>query len=85
MADNVQKTDSELTEDSKGLASNLPALNWRTRVLIIGGVCGAVVGVTAAYLLAQKSNPDEPPDITIGEGVKIGVLIFGLLRSISNL
>jgi hypothetical protein len=85
MADKGQQTDSELVEVSTGVASKLPALNWRTRMLIIGGVAGTVVGITAAYLLSQKTGPDEPPDISIGEGIKIGVLVFGLLRSISNL
>ena len=58
---------------------------WRTRNLIIGGVAGAVVGVLAGYLISQKAEDEKPPQFTPVEGVKIGVLIFGLLRSIANL
>ena len=62
-----------------------PALTWRTTVMIVGGVGGAAVGVAAAYMLAQRSQDDQPPEMSVGEGVKLGVLVFGLLRSISNL
>jgi high-affinity Fe2+/Pb2+ permease len=59
--------------------------NWKPKALVIGGVIGAVVGIAAAYLLLQRSKDDGAPKVSVGEGVKIGVLIFGLLRSITNL
>ena len=58
--------------------------NWKPKVLIIGGVIGAAVGVAAAYLLVQRTK-EVPPKITAGEGVKLGVIVFGLLRSVANL
>jgi hypothetical protein len=59
--------------------------NWKPKALLIGGVLGAAVGIAAAYLLVQRFKDDEAPTIGVGEGVKIGVLVFGLLRSITNL
>ncbi len=59
--------------------------NWKPKALLIGGVVGAAVGVAAAYLLVQRSKDEGAPKVTVGEGVKIGVLVFGLLRSITNL
>jgi high-affinity Fe2+/Pb2+ permease len=59
--------------------------NWKPKALLIGGAIGAAVGVAAAYLLVQRSKEDGAPKVTLGEGVKIGVLVFGLLRSITNL
>lgn len=59
--------------------------NWKPKALIIGGVIGAAVGVAAAYLLIQRGEDESPPEISVGEGVKLGVLVFGLLRSITNL
>jgi hypothetical protein len=59
--------------------------NWKPKVLIIGGVAGALVGVAAAYLLIQRAGEDKPPEVTLGEGVKIGVWVLGLLRSIASL
>ena len=62
------------------------AANWKTKVLLVGGVIGAVVGIAAAYLYIQNNTVgEEPPEISPGEGVKLGVLVFGLLRSIANL
>lgn len=62
-----------------------PALTWRAKALIAGGVVGAAVGIAAAYMLTQRSQDDQPLRMSAGDGVKIGVLVFGLLRSIANL
>jgi hypothetical protein len=59
--------------------------SWKPKALAIGGVVGAAIGIAAVYLLIQRSKDGEPPKIGVGEGVKIGVLVLGLLRSISNL
>lgn len=58
---------------------------WKPRLMIIGGVLGALVGVAAAYLIIQRSEEGKPPKINVGEGVKLGVLVFGLLRNIASL
>ncbi len=60
--------------------------SWKMKVLIIGAVAGAVVGLGAAYLLAQQAEREgQPPEISAGEGVRIGVMVMGLLRSIAAL
>jgi len=59
--------------------------NWKTKALIIGGVAGALVGVAAAYLLIQRTGDEKPPEVSLGEGVKIGVWVMGLMRNIANL
>ena len=59
--------------------------NWQPRVLVVGAVIGAVVGLGAAYLLIKSNEQEGPPQISAGEGVKLGVLVLGLLRSVSSL
>jgi len=63
----------------------ISAGDWKPKALVIGGVIGAIVGVAATYLLIQRNENDASPDISLGEGVKIGVLVLGLLRSIASL
>ena len=46
---------------------------------------GAAIGALAAYLLVQNADEEAGLEIGAGEGIKIGVLVFGLLRSISSL
>jgi hypothetical protein len=60
--------------------------NWKPKVLIIGAVLGALVGLGAAFLLAQNSEKEgKPPQISTGDGVKLGVLVMGLLRTVVTL
>ena len=58
----------------------------KTRTLIIGAVIGAATGVLAAMLLNRREDGDETAStLTAGEGLKLGVLVIGLLRAISSL
>jgi hypothetical protein len=70
---------------SKETMEITPVENWKPRILMVGGVLGALVGVAAAYLLIQRAEEDKPPKMNVGEGVKLGVMVFGLLRSIASL
>lgn len=58
---------------------------WKPKALVIGAVLGALVGALAAYIYIQNTEEEGPPGVTAGEGVKLGVLVFGLLRSIATL
>lgn len=58
----------------------------RNRTLLFGALIGAVTGLVAASLLnrrAEKTGTETA--MTAGEGMKLGMLVFGLLRAISSL
>ena len=58
----------------------------RNRVLLAGALIGALTGLVAAMLLNRRAkNNESETAITAGEGIKLGVLVFGLLRAISSL
>lgn len=60
--------------------------SWTGQVLVVGAVLGALTGLTAAYLLIQRAKKRaEPPNLNAGEGIKLGLLIFGLLRQVAML
>lgn len=60
--------------------------DWKSKTLIAGAVLGALVGVSAAYLLTQRVESEgETLDMNAGEGVKLGLLVLGLLREITQL
>lgn len=57
-----------------------------TRMLLGGAIIGAVTGLIAAMLLNRRAEKSERETaITTGEGLKLGVLVFGLLRAIASL
>ena len=56
------------------------------RILLFGALIGAFTGLAAAMLLnrrAEKTGTEVT--LTAGDGMKIGMLVFGLLRAISAL
>lgn len=58
----------------------------RNKTLLFGALLGALTGLIAANLLnrrAEKTGSDLA--ITSGDGMKLGVLVFGLLRAIASL
>ena len=58
----------------------------RSRTLIFGVLIGAVTGLAAAMLLNRRAASDERSTaITTGEGLKLGVMVVGLLRAIASL
>lgn len=78
MSDIEEAGNYELMEDS--------GPNWKAKVLIIGAVSGALVGLGAAFLFIQNSEDDtQPPEFTAGKGLKIGLLLLGLVRNVSDL
>ena len=58
----------------------------RGRIILFGVLIGAATGLIAALLLNRRAERDErTAAITTGEGLKVGVLLFGLLRAIASL
>ncbi len=56
------------------------------RIILGGALIGAVTGLIAALLLTRRAERNERETaITTGEGLKLGVLVFGLLRAIASL
>lgn len=60
--------------------------NWKTKLLLIGALIGALTGVGAAYLMIQRAEKQGiKPALSTREGVSLGMLVFGLLRQVSLL
>ncbi len=60
--------------------------NWKPRVLLIGALVGALTGLAGAFLLVQRSEAKGgKPELDAGEGMRIGLLVMGLLRQVALL
>ncbi|HKJ38943.1 MAG TPA: hypothetical protein VJ972_09220 [Anaerolineales bacterium] len=58
----------------------------KNKTLLFGALIGAMTGLIAANLLHRNAEKSEKETaITSGEGMKLGMLVFGLLRAISSL
>jgi hypothetical protein len=59
--------------------------SWKTKTLIVGGLIGLLVGVAGAYLLTQRaSERNETPQLTAGQGLKLGLGVLGVLRLVQE-
>ncbi len=60
--------------------------SWAGQVLAIGAAVGALTGLLGAYLLIQRAKRRaEPPNLNASEGIRLGLLVFGLLRQVALL
>jgi gas vesicle protein len=61
-------------------------MNNNNRIIIGGALIGAITGLIAAVLLTRRAERSgSETALTTGEGMKLGVLVFGLLRAIASL
>lgn len=57
-----------------------------SRIILGGALIGAITGLIAAVLLTRRAErTGSETALTTGEGMKLGVLVFGLLRAIASL
>ena len=62
------------------------AANWKIKYLAGGALAGALVGLGAAYLFTQNyERRGEQAEITLWQGVRIGILALSLIRSMAAL
>lgn len=60
--------------------------NWKSRVLIIGAVIGALSGLGAAFIMIRRAEEAQTkPQLTTGDGVKIGMGLAGVIKLISDI
>jgi len=68
-----------------------PGMDWKTKLLLFGGIVGALVGVGAAYLYMRSVEAEEggtalsPRRVKPTAAVSVGLSVLGLLRQIANL
>lgn len=61
--------------------------NWKTNLLLVGAIGGALIGAGTAYLLARsaESNRGGPPEISTKDLLSTGIAIIGVIRGIAAL
>ncbi len=61
-------------------------MNSKGRTILIGVLIGAATGLVAAMMINRRAEKTgESTAITTGEGLKLGVMIVGLLRAIASM
>lgn len=61
-------------------------MNWKNKTIAIGAVVGLMIGVAAAYIIIQRAERENSvPQISPGDGVKVGLGLLGVLRLIADI
>jgi hypothetical protein len=61
-------------------------MDQRSKVLLIGAMAGAAMGVIAAMMLQRRAER-AGTEITLstGEGIQLGMMALGLIRAVAGL
>lgn len=60
--------------------------DWKPKVMIAGGVIGALLGLLASFLLIRMAEENgRPPKISTGNVVKLAIAALGVVRQASQL
>jgi H+/Cl- antiporter ClcA len=63
-----------------------PKENWKMTTMLIGAVIGLICGLIGAYIIIQRAEEEEShPRLTAGDGVKMGIGVLGVLRTVADL
>jgi len=58
----------------------------KNRTLLLGALIGAMTGLIGAMLLNRRAEESgNELALSTGEGMKLGVMVIGLLRAIASL
>ena len=61
------------------------AVESNSRTILFGVVLGAAIGLIAAVLLNRRAEQaGRSTAITAGEGLQLGAMVFGVLRSLAG-
>ena len=61
-------------------------MDQRSRVLLIGALAGAAMGVIAAMMLQRRAErAGTEISLSTGEGVQLGMMALGLIRAVAAL
>jgi hypothetical protein len=60
--------------------------NWKIRTYVIGGVVGLLAGLGAAYVITRRAEEtQQPPRLTTGDGMKIGMSLASVFKLITDI
>ena len=59
--------------------------HWKRKTLLLGAAIGSIAGIIAALMIIQRAEQQKTtPRLTAGDGIKLGLGILGLLRSLGE-
>ncbi len=60
--------------------------NPKPKILILGGLIGALMGLGAAYLFIQRTEREERTfSLSPGEWIRMGLVALGAMKQFANL
>jgi len=60
--------------------------SWKNKVLILGGLIGALLGLAAGFLyIRMAEEAGGPREVSTGQVVKLAIAALGLMRQASQL
>ena len=84
MGERLASQGEKLMSDETAIAES--RISNQTRVLAVGSLIGALVGLAGAFLLIKNNERKGTElEVSAGEGVKLSLIIMTLLRQVATL
>ena len=84
MGERMATQGEKLMSDETAIAES--RISYQTRVLAVGSLIGALVGLSGAFLLIKNNERKGTElEVSAGEGVKLSLIIMALLRQVAEL
>ena len=59
---------------------------WKRKILLLGGLIGALTGLAAAYAIVRRAEREgEQLQLGASDGLKLGMDVLRFLRQVSSL
>ena len=77
-----------MAENQRAVTTPQPDPGWQSRIYLIGGAVGVLLGLLSAFLFVRSSQeargetaPEAP---STGDAVRLGVAQLGIVRTIAE-
>jgi len=77
-----------MAEDQRAVTTAQPESGWQSRVYLIGGAVGALLGLLSAFLFvrsSQEARGENPPEVpSTNDAVRLGMSLLSIVRTIAE-
>jgi hypothetical protein len=77
-----------MADNQRAVTTPQPDSGWQSRIYLIGGTVGALLGLLSAFLFvraSQETRGETPPEApSTNDAVRLGISLLSIVRTITE-